>query len=59
MLNEKEEFKYVVKVNGQVRTAPLLRSLAETAIQNLPENERSIAELVLVTTNGKELLLEN
>ena len=60
MLNEnKQEFKYVVKVNGQVRTAPLLRTLAEAAIQNLPESERAAAQLVPVTESGQELLLEN
>ncbi len=58
MLNEnKEELKYVIKVNGQIRTAPLLKQLAEDALQNLPENEREIAELVAVTWGGKELLL--
>ena len=58
MLNENDtELKYVIKVNGQVRTAPLLKQLAETALQNLPENEREIAQLVPVTDSGKELLL--
>lgn len=58
MLNEnKEELKYVIKVNGQIRTVPLLRQLAEDALQNLPESEREIAELVAVTAAGKELLL--
>ena len=58
MLNEnKEELKYVIKVNGQIRTAPLLKQLAEAALQNLPESEREIAELVAVTWGGKELLL--
>ena len=59
MLNENnQELKYVVKVNGQVRTAPLLKTLAEAAVQNLPVEERALAELVAVTTNGQELLLE-
>jgi len=60
MLNENEkELKYVVKVNGQVRTTPLLRTLAEAAIQNLPEEERTLAVLVPVTERGQELLLES
>lgn len=60
MLNEnRKELKYVIKVNGKICSAPLLRTLAEAAIQNLPENERVIAELVPVTESGKELLLEN
>ena len=58
MINEnKEELKYVIKVNGQIRTVPLLKQLAEDALQNLPESEREIAELVAVTAAGKELLL--
>jgi len=58
MLNENQpEMKYIVKVKGQQRTTPLPKSLAESAIQNLPEEERAIAELVLVTDNGQELLL--
>ena len=60
MLNEnQEELKFIVKVNGQVRTSPLLRKLAEAAVLTLPENERSLAELVPVTKGGKELLLES
>lgn len=58
MLNENQtELKYVIKVNGKVRTVPLLRQLAEDALQNLPEDERVIAELVPVTSGGQELLL--
>lgn len=58
MINETEtEMKFVIKVNGQVRTKPLLRTLAETALQNLPEEERSVAEIVPVTPSGQELLL--
>ena len=60
MLNEnQQELKFIVKVKGKVRSKPLLRNLAETAIQNLPEDERSIATLVPVTEGGQELLLEN
>lgn len=50
--------KFVVKVNGQARTSALPQSLAEAAIQNLPEAERAIAQLVPVTSTGQELLLE-
>lgn len=58
MLNENQtEMKFVVKVNGQARTAALPRTLAEAAIQNLPESERALAQLVPVTDNGQELLL--
>lgn len=59
MLNEnQQELKFIVKVNGQIRTAPLLRMLAEAAVQNLPEHERAIATLVPATEDGQELLLE-
>jgi hypothetical protein len=58
MLNEtNEEMKFVIKVNGQARSKPLIRTLAEQALQNLPEDERVIAELVPVTPGGQELLL--
>ena len=60
MLNENtQELKYIVKVNGQARTSPLLRESALLAVQNLPIDERALAELVLVTDGGQELLLEN
>ena len=60
MLNEnKQELKYVIKVNGKILSVPLLKTLAEAALQNLPESDRAIAELVPVTKGGKELLLEN
>lgn len=58
MLNENNpEPKYIIKVNGQPRTAPLPRTLAENAIQQLPENERSLAQIVPVAQDGKEILL--
>lgn len=58
MLNENNpEPKYIIKVNGQVRTTPLPRTLAENAIQQLPENERPLAEIVPVANDGKEILL--
>lgn len=60
MLNENhQELKYIVKVNGKARTSPLIRESALIAVQNLPLDERPLAELVLVTDSGQELLLEN
>lgn len=60
MLNEnQQEIKYVVKVNGKIRTAALPKTLAEAAVQNLPESEQGIAQIVPVTDKGQELLLEN
>jgi len=60
MLNEnQEELKYIVKVNGKVRTAALPKTLAEAAVLNLPESEQELAKIVPVTDGGQELLLEN
>lgn len=60
MLNEnQQELKYIVKVNGKVRTVALPKTLAEAAVQNLPESEQGIAVIVPVTDEGQELLLEN
>lgn len=51
------DVKWVVKVNGVIRTAPLAKTLAEAAIANLPIEEQSQAEVVAVTTGGQEILL--
>ncbi len=60
MLNENQkELKYIVKVQGKARTSPLIRESALLAVQNLPIDERPLAELVLVTDTGQELLLES
>ena len=60
MLNEnQEELKYIVKVNGKVRTVALPKTLAEAAVLNLPESEQELAKIVPVTDEGQELLLEN
>ncbi len=60
MLNEnQQELKYVVKVNGKIRSLALPKTLAEAAVQNLPESEQGIAKIVPVTDDGQELLLEN
>lgn len=52
-----QETKYVVKVNGQVRTAPLPKHLAESTLSTLPLEEQARAELVPVTNQGQEILL--
>ncbi len=49
---------YVVKVNGQEVTAKFNDQPAATmAINNLPENQKMLAEVVAVTTDGKQILL--
>lgn len=52
-----DEVKYVVKVNGVVKTAPLTKSLAESTIATLPLTDQPLAELVAVTSGGQEILL--
>jgi len=51
------DVKYLVKVNGVVRSAALPRTLAESAIKTLPLKEQPYATLVPVTDGGKEILL--
>jgi len=49
---------YVVKVNGvEVSTRFGERMMAEMAKSNLPEEQKMIAEVVPVTTDGKQVLL--
>lgn len=55
---ETEETKYVVKVNGQIVSPHYATvGLAEDAIKLLGEAHQSIAEVVPVTAEGKEILL--
>ena len=57
MLSEVEETKYVIKVRGQVVSVPFnTRSVAEQNIGNLPMDQQMIAEVVAVTSDGKEIL---
>lgn len=50
--------KYVVKVNGvEISTRFGERMMAEMAMNNLPDEQKTIAEVVSVTTDGKQLLL--
>lgn len=49
---------YAVKVNGRIVSMPTTdRYLAETVRHNLPPDQRPIAEVVIVTQSGQELLL--
>jgi hypothetical protein len=50
--------QYVIKVNGVPVSAPFGdKMLAEMAKNNLPEEQRMIAEVVPITTDGKQILL--
>lgn len=49
---------YALKVNGRLVSQPVSdRGLLERQKTALPENERMIAEIVTVTSDGRELLL--
>jgi len=49
---------YVVRVNGVAVSTPFNeRMMAEMAKNNLPEEQKMIAEVVPVTADGKQLLL--
>lgn len=49
---------YAVKVNGQIVSAKYMSpQQAEMQIQHLNEAHQTIAEVVAVTSDGKELLL--
>jgi len=54
---DQTEVKYVVKVQGTVRSAPLPRHLAETFVGSLPVEEQGIAQIVPTTSGGQEILL--
>ena len=57
MINEVEQQKYVVKVNGAI-VSPMYATpaLAEDAIKILNDEHQAIAEVVAVTADGKEVL---
>ncbi len=49
---------YVVKVNGvEISTRFNERLVAEMAKNNLPNEQKMIAEVVPITTDGKQVLL--
>lgn len=58
MLTEIDQVKFVVMMNGQAICAPQpTRHLAEMVLMNLPQQSRSLAEIVVVSNNGQQLLL--
>lgn len=53
------EVKYVVKVNGaEVSPRYNTPQAADNALQMLSEEHQAIAEIVPVTSNGQQMLLE-
>jgi len=50
--------KYVVRVNGVDISAKFNdRTMAEMALNSLPDEQRFLAEVMSVTADGKQLLL--
>lgn len=58
MLTEVDVVKYVVKVNGMSVGSPQIsRSLAEGIVASLPPEKQQLAEIVVFTSDNKEMLL--
>ena len=57
MLTEVAPTKFMVKVNGQVIQADIpSRQLAESVVFQLPADQRHVAEIIAVTSDGKTAL---
>lgn len=57
LLNDDEQTYYVVKVNGLTVTQPVsTKFLAEMEKSKLPPEARLIAEVVQVTSDGRQVL---
>lgn len=52
-----DQVQYVIKVNGVAISSPFGdRTVAEMARNNLPEEQKVLAEVVAVTTDGQQVL---
>lgn len=48
---------YAIKINGVITSRPFPdRGMAHAQIQNLSESQQHIAEIVAVTSDGREML---
>lgn len=57
MLTEVAVTKYAIKVNGQTLIPNIpSRSIAEATLYNLPQEQRALAEIVAITSDGKQAL---
>ena len=57
LINEQEQVRYVIKVNGVTVSVPFAtKPLAEAHIGNLPPEQQVIAEIVPMTESGKQIL---
>ena len=58
LMNDANTIQYIIKINGVPVSAPFGdKMLAEQAKNNLPEEQRILAEVVPITNDGKQVLL--
>lgn len=56
--NDMNVVYYAVKINGVITSAKYSeKMMAEMAKEQLPEDQKALAEVVQVTADGKQLLL--
>lgn len=58
-IKENNEIMYVIVVNGQQMTQPNTRSLTEQQLHLLNEDQQKVAQIIPVTSKGKQVLMEN
>lgn len=59
LINEQEQLKYAIKINGKVVSILFTsKMLAEQHLNNLPQEQQMIAEVVPVTKDGRQILFE-
>lgn len=57
LINEQEQVRYVIEVNGQTVSVPFAtKMLAEQHLGNLPQDQQIIAKIVPITESGKQIL---
>ncbi len=57
IMDDTNTIQYVIMVNGVKISAPFAdRLVAEMAMGNLPDEQKLIAEVMAVTTEGKQVL---
>jgi len=58
IIDDVNTVRYVIKVNGiEISDRFGERMMAEMAKNNLPNEQKLLAEIVTITTDGKQLLL--
>lgn len=57
LISEVQEIKYVIKVHGKVVSVPFVtHQLAEAQVIHLAADQQPFAEIVAITSEGKEIL---